>query len=394
MEDLISAVKQALRNNDTATAVEQIQEYLEKERNIPLNIAVTGECGSGKSTFVNAFRGIKNKDEGAAPTGAVETTTEVTPYTHPNYPNVTLWDCPGIGTTRFPAKKYLELVEFEKFDFFIIISADRFRENDVKLAQEIERVGKKFYFVRSKIDHNLRDEEESQKEFDAQKTLASIKKNCTDGLRELGIESPVFLVSSRDLRCYDFPLLHQTLETDLPVHKRDALLLAMPNINEEIIIKKKEAFQAKIKYYAIVSGAVAGVPLPGLSFCVDLALLVSVVTSYVLGFGLDIPSLKRLSATTGVPYKELLDVIISPQAVVKVDKELIMKLVAQFAVVGAMMASEEVCKWIPLFGIPAAAALSFTATYSILKRFLNMLANDAQLVFKRALGLNTSVFKP
>ncbi|XP_049918402.1 T-cell-specific guanine nucleotide triphosphate-binding protein 2-like [Epinephelus moara] len=167
----IADFKEELLTNGPVSAAAKIHDYLDQQDNIPLNIGITGESGSGKSTFVNAFRGIDNRDEGAAPTGCVETTLEATPYPHPNYPNVTLWDLPGIGTPNFSASEYLQSVEFEMFDFFIIISADRFRENDVKLVQEIQRMQKKFYFVRSKIDHNLRDEEDSQRDFTTQKGL-------------------------------------------------------------------------------------------------------------------------------------------------------------------------------------------------------------------------------
>lgn len=42
---------------------------------------------------------------------------------HPNYPNDTLWDLPGIGpTNNFPADKYLKFVGFDKFGFLINIS--------------------------------------------------------------------------------------------------------------------------------------------------------------------------------------------------------------------------------------------------------------------------------
>ncbi|XP_067471361.1 interferon-gamma-inducible GTPase 10-like [Thunnus thynnus] len=224
----IEEIKEALQNNEHDVAVAKIQEYLDQQDKIPLHIGITGESGSGKSTFVNAFRGIDNKDERAAPTGCVETTSEVTPYHHPNYPNVTLWDLPGIGTTKFPADKYLEHVGFEKFDFFIIISATRFRENDVKLTQEIQKMGKKFYFVHSKIDNDLRNEERSQREFNAERTLAQIRENCIQGLQKQGVEAPqVFLVSSFDLHLYDFHLLEETLERELPAHKRNALLLIL-----------------------------------------------------------------------------------------------------------------------------------------------------------------------
>uniref|UniRef100_A0A3Q4GM99 Interferon-inducible GTPase 5-like n=1 Tax=Neolamprologus brichardi TaxID=32507 RepID=A0A3Q4GM99_NEOBR len=205
-----------LENNDVAAAAARIHEYLERENNIPLNIAITGVAGSGKSTFVNAFRGLSNDDEGAAPTGVRETTSEVTPYPHPNNPNVMLWDLPGIGTTKFPAKKYLKLVGFEKFDFFIIISATRFTENDVKLAQEIQKMKKKFYFVRSKIDNDIQ-AERRRRDFNEEETLTEIRDDCVHRLRGLGIKSPqVFLVSSFELHLYDFNLLHNIPVLFLP----------------------------------------------------------------------------------------------------------------------------------------------------------------------------------
>ncbi|XP_051249484.1 interferon-inducible GTPase 5-like isoform X2 [Dicentrarchus labrax] len=383
-------IKKALQNNNQALAVAKIQEYLDKKKNYPLNIAVTGKGSSGKSTFVNAFRGIDNSDEEAAPTD--ETTSEVTPYPHPKYPNVTLWDLPGVGTTEFPANKYLELVEFEKFDFFIIISDTCFRENDVKLAQEIQKMGKKFYFVRSKIDNDLRAEKRSKREFDEKKTITQIKENCIQGLQQQGVESPqVFLVSSFELKLHDFPLLHRTLEGELPAHQRNALLLAMPNINLEIINRKKEAFQAKIKYFATLSAAVAAVPVPGLSVAVDVALMVGVVSKYVVGFGLDSSSLKSLAGSTGVPLKDLTTAIRSQLAVTKITPFLIMKLLTQCVSTAASMAAEEGSGFIPVFGILAAVTLSLITTNRTLNSFLNMFAEDAHTVFKRALGLKTSV---
>ncbi|XP_026008054.1 interferon-inducible GTPase 5-like isoform X2 [Astatotilapia calliptera] len=363
MEAVLASVKNDLMNNDTAAAVEKIQRYSKEPNNIPLKIAITGESKSGKSTFVSALRGIKSigdEDEGAAPTGVVETTSEVTEYLHPNYPNVTLWDLPGIGTTKFPADKYLELVGFEKFDFFIIISADRFRENDVKLAKEIQKMKKKFYFVRSKIDNNIRDEER-KKDFSKEGTLRKIRDDSVQGLQKEGFESPqVFLVSSFDSHLYEFSKLQQTLERELPAHKRDALLRVMSNINQEIINKKKEAFQSRIKYYSTLSAAVAAVPVPGLSVNVDLSMMASVVTDYVTGFGLDKQSLEKLAASS-------------------------------VAGTAALMAAEKVSRRISIIVTAASMGLSFTTTYLTLSYFLNQLADDAQRVFNRALGVNISV---
>ncbi|KAI9525696.1 hypothetical protein NQZ68_006245 [Dissostichus eleginoides] len=292
----LQTFKEVLQNQGPAAAAAQINAFLEEQDNIPLHIAVTGDTGSGKSTFVNAFRGIDNMDEHAAPTGCVETTMKVESYPHPQYPNVTLWDLPGICTPNFPADKYLQLVGFERFDFFIIISKDRFRQNDVKLALKIQTMGKKFYFVRSKIDNNMRDAKRSQKKFNAEDTLKKIRDDCIRdlqaghaiGLENQGIRSPqVFPVSSFDLHLYDFHLLIETLETELPVHKRDALLLTMPNVSLRIINKKKETLRSKVMYNAALSALGAAIPVPGLSVAVDLPMLVARAKEYKECFGLD-----------------------------------------------------------------------------------------------------------
>ncbi|KAL3968320.1 LIM homeobox protein 2/9 [Sarotherodon galilaeus] len=352
---------------------------------IRLNIAVTGESCSGKSTFINAFRGISDEDEGAAPTDAIESSKDPMPYFHPDYPNATLWDLPGIDTLKYPADTYLKLVEFEKFDFFIIISDTHFTENEVKLAQEIQRMKKKFYFVQSKIDNDLR-AEGRKINFSEEETLRKIRENCIQGLQRKGIESPqVFLVSSFELQLYDFSLFHETLDRDLPSNKRDTLLFVMPNINPEIIIKKKQALKSKIIYYATLCAAGAAVPLPGFSIAVDLFLLVGAVTDYVHVFGLDIPSLKKLSDRTGVPYADLRAVIISQLAAAEISINLLLKVVAQLWSVAALTAAEEVSRFFPFIGIPVSAGLSFTTTYTILKLILTELADDAQRVFEKVL---------
>ncbi|XP_029138013.2 interferon-inducible GTPase 5-like isoform X2 [Labrus bergylta] len=388
-QQIDTEIKEAL-DDDQNLAGAKIQEYLDKDQNVPLNIAVTGETGSGKSTFVNAIRGIDNKDEKAAPTGFVETTMKVTLYPHPNYPNVIFWDLPGIGNAGYPAANYLKTDEFKKFDFFIIISADRFKENDVKLAKEIQKMKKKFYFVRSKIDDNIRYEKRSQKEFNEERTLTQIRENCIQGLQDLGLQSPqVFLVSSFDLTLYDFPLLVETLKEELPELKKEAFLLAMPNISLDMIKEKKKAFQAKVKYFAMLSAAVGAVPVPGLSVAVDTTLLVGVVTKYVLGFGLDIPSLKRMANYSGVPYEELMEVIKSTLIAVKVTPELLMRLLVQFGSLAVLLAAEEGSRFIPLLGIPVSMGLSFAFTYRSLNMILDMLADDAEKVFTRV-HLNTT----
>ena len=112
-------------------------------------------------------------------------------------------------------------------------------------------------------------------------------------------------VSSFEYQSRDFCCLCETLETELPQHKRDVLLFALANINLEIIEKKKEAFKSQIPHYAFLSSLHATVNVPGLSVAVDADLIADVVQQYKIGFSLDRPSLQRLADITGIPLARL-----------------------------------------------------------------------------------------
>ncbi|XP_076155026.1 T-cell-specific guanine nucleotide triphosphate-binding protein 2-like [Alosa pseudoharengus] len=185
-----------------------------------VNIAVTGETGAGKSSLVNAIRGLKDTDDGAAPTGVTQTTTKPTSYPHPTMPNVTIWDLPGTGGPGFKPKTYMKAVKFQTYDFFIIVSETRFMDNDIVLAKEIKKKKKKFYFVRTKIDRDV--QEEAQKGVKEKETLQTIRKVCEKNIRELK-SPPVFLITPREQRKFDFQNLAESLERNLPKHKRQAL---------------------------------------------------------------------------------------------------------------------------------------------------------------------------
>ena len=98
---------------------------------------------------------MKKNDRGAAAVGAVETTMEPEPYSHPQNSNIVLWDLPGVGTPKFPKEKYLEKVGVDKYDCFIMLTAERFTENDEFLAKEFLKKDKRFYFARNKVNFSF-----------------------------------------------------------------------------------------------------------------------------------------------------------------------------------------------------------------------------------------------
>ena len=90
-----------------------------------LHFAVCGISGSGKSSLINAFRGLTNSAPGAAPTGITETTMSVTRYPDPHdeLPRSRfIWfDVPGAGTLNVPSWQYFNEQGLFVFDIVILV---------------------------------------------------------------------------------------------------------------------------------------------------------------------------------------------------------------------------------------------------------------------------------
>lgn len=385
-EEEVQEIRSALEDGDLCKATERLNKSLKEIENAPLNIAITGESGSGKSTLVNAIRGMDDEEEGSARTGVVETTTKPTPYPHPQYPNVTVWDLPGIGTPNFEAASYLQSVEFSRYDFFIILSSERFKQNDILLANEIQAMDKKFYFVRSKVDSDLHASKiRRKKTYNEGNILNEIRDNCIQSLKDGGIQNPqVFLLSCLELEKYDFLEMQDTLEKELPEHKRHIFLLSLPNISLPVLKKKREALRKDIWKWSSLSCAVATVPIPGLSVACDVGILVKAMISYRKAFGLDPQSLEKLANKLEKDVRELRSVIKSPIVVQEINKELATTLLTRGAA-GALMVVEYAASNIPVLGSMAAGGISFGTTYWMLYSFLKEIAEDAVRVLKKAL---------
>ena len=113
--------------------------------------------GSGKSTFINKFRGLTARDKFKtnsvgkklyAPVGLKETTFEIHQYEFEENPLIQLYDLPGAGTENFPIETYSEKIQMDQYDAFVLLTKDRFLENDKKISEEIMKRGKPYFFAR------------------------------------------------------------------------------------------------------------------------------------------------------------------------------------------------------------------------------------------------------
>ncbi|XP_043943339.1 interferon-inducible GTPase 5-like [Protopterus annectens] len=381
-------LEEAFRQGNNEALADTAVKILKAEEAVTLHVAVTGSTGTGKSSLINALRGLNDKDEGAAPTDVMECTMEPAPYTHPDLPKVIYWDLPGMGGSKVTAKQYLENMKFERYDFFIVVISSRVKENDINIVAELRRLRKPFYFMRSKIDQDVCAAQWKNRSANVDDVLVEIRDNCVNELNKIGKLGEqsvrVFLVSRFDLENYDFKQFKTKLSKDLPKQKNDIFQLSLPNLSHETIEEKKKILERRVLLVAAASGGIAATPIPGVSFVCDTAMIVSSILHYRLYLGLDDKSLNRLAWRVQKPFEKLKSHVKNPLLQVKVTPEMITRMLVSAACIG-LMAFEELFHLIPIFGGLISAPLSFIATYKLLSDALNTFTENAHNVLNEAL---------
>ncbi|XP_043943335.1 T-cell-specific guanine nucleotide triphosphate-binding protein 2-like [Protopterus annectens] len=379
---------EAYRQGNSEAVAATAAKLMKAEEAVMLHVAVTGSTGTGKSSLINALRGLNDTEEGAAKTEVMECTMEPTPYLHPDLPRVIYWDLPGIGGAKITAKQYLQNMKFERYDFFIVVISSCVKENDMNIVAELRRLRKPFYFIRSKIDEDIRAAQKKNNSVNVEDVLVKIKDSCVNELNKVGKlqeqSVKVFLVSRFDLENYDFAQFKTELSKELPKQKNDIFQLSLPSFSHETIEEKKKILKRSIWLVAAASGGIAAVPIPGLSFACDTAMIASSVLSYRLYLGLDNKSLSTLARRVQKPVKKLKSQIQHPLLQGEVTPDVITKLLLSTTYVG-LMSVEELFHFIPVFGSLVSAPLSCMLTFRILNDILNAFTENAHKVLDEAL---------
>uniref|UniRef100_A0A8C6DRX4 IRG-type G domain-containing protein n=1 Tax=Moschus moschiferus TaxID=68415 RepID=A0A8C6DRX4_MOSMO len=305
-QESLKHIKKGFEKGQLKEVADEIQRSLQTAEKATLNLAVIGQSGSGKSSFMNVLRGIGHEEAGSASVGVVPTTTKKTPYPHPKCPNVTFWDPPGTGTPESLPNPFQEVVGDDNYDFFIIISSSWFSSNDAFLAQEIQEKGKKFYFVRTKVDSDLYNEKKSKpRSFKKETVLQQIRDNCLLNLSKIVSKPTVFLVSNFEPKKLDFLKLQEKLLQDLPAEKRYTSLLLLPNLSESFIEMKRAIIKEKVWLKAFKEAILAFIPLMPFFCGFNLSEQKKCLKLYQSHFGLDEQSVSQIAQKLGISEQEI-----------------------------------------------------------------------------------------
>ncbi|KAF9038190.1 interferon-inducible GTPase-domain-containing protein [Panaeolus papilionaceus] len=121
-----------------------------------INIAIVGEAGMGKSSLLNALRGLSPRDRGAAPTGFNETTAIVQGYPDLRNPNIVWYDVPGASTPTVQGWMYFAEQGLFVFSLIVVVFADRFTQTTGTLISNANKCSIPAFLVRTKADQLVR----------------------------------------------------------------------------------------------------------------------------------------------------------------------------------------------------------------------------------------------
>ncbi|KAJ7314158.1 hypothetical protein OS493_039396 [Desmophyllum pertusum] len=381
-EIIAMQVKEYFGQYGVSNINESLTKKLKSWQDVEMKIGITGDSGAGKSSYINAIRGIDDEDKEAAKTGPRETTVKPTSYDHPTNPKIKFWDLPGIGTTNYPdLETYCEKVKLETYNAFLIFTNNRFTEIDNKLVKKIRSIDKRFFFICAKIDQEVR-AEKRKRSFNEDAMLEEIRRDCLknlvdEGSNQLSNEQNIFLISNHYPDKWEFDRLTQAILDALPTYQRESLILSLGILSPDLLQRKVQVLKRRMWMVASLSAGVAVVPLPGVSAATDLVLITREIRFYKSQLGLPdkgTPGFAMLCVDTQRQVADFCSMVANTSNVG-----------VFMAAYASQQAAEEVTRFIiPLVGLLAAGAMSFANTYLCLKHCLEQMEQTALLVHKEA----------
>ncbi|WP_445748780.1 GTPase [Polaribacter sp.] len=334
---------------------------LENFKNATVKCGIIGRSGTGKSSLINAIAG-----EEVAVVGVIETTMDVKkPIIHNG---IYFYDLPGCSTQNFKKENYINEFKIGDFDCVIMVTADRFYEDDLYLIEELIKIKVPVFAVRTKIDYSI--ERELRKGISEEDTLELVSKDLKEKLKGLNIMG-IYLTSSDFPTRYDLSNLLRDISSKLNSFKREKFIAAVNITSNEMIKEKKKLAKTMVVRYAALSAANGLNPIPGTDVAVDLSLLFAMGKQIENLYGLDN---NQWNYTNTLIKKETI-IILTPKilnfAKKYITKEAIMILLKR---AGVKVAAKSFIKWIPFVGQVIAAGIGFKMTSTI----GNDMINDAE----------------
>lgn len=332
--------------------LEKCKEDLENFKNAKVKCGIIGRSGTGKSSLINAIVG-----EEVSAVGEVETTMHISePIEHKG---LHFYDLPGSSTARFPRDTYVQAMGIAQFDCVILVTADRFYEDDLYLITEIAKLKIPVFPVRTKFDNSV--ERAEKRGVGEDETYDGIYNDLKSNLEGYDIKG-IYLTSADYPLKYDLNRLVEDISNSLNSIKRERFIADINAISQNLLKEKRDLCTKLISRYAALSAANGLNPVPGLDVSVDLGLLYKMSSSIQEIYGLDE---KQIAFNASFINKNKSKLILAKAMQFSskyIGKEAILILLKK---AGLSIAGKSVSKWVPFIGQAIAAGLGYRLTSSI-----------------------------
>lgn len=333
-----------------------------------IKFAVIGRSAVGKSSFINMMLDLQAGKKCYAETGSGDTTQEMIVYKHPKNENITFWDMPGFGTIDMTKEKFMSEFgqQLHTFDYFFIFIDTVIMEEDLWLVNHIQGFGTPYCLVRSKFDEYLK--RGRTKENIRQKLKRSMEANDTVK------GSALFIISNEQSYCHtgDLRELFSHITKYLPLAKAEILAFFLPFLTPELIEKKFQLLQRRIKYIAFLAGVISAIPIPFLDIPVNIYMIGTEIEGYYRVFLLDKDIVLNVP---GIKNKKMSKHTITQSTIT------FFKAVINVTTIGtAVMSQADIM--VPGVGSVVAGGTTFTYACKLLSNKLKEMKNDAYSVYE------------
>lgn len=156
--------------------------------------------------------------------------------------------------------------------------------------------------------------------------------------------------------------------------KKDPAWVAVPSTPEQIEAAARQS-RKLVNRRALIAAGVSVVPLPGLDWVTDVAMLVKLLPRINEAFGLSPEQIERLAPERRVVVYRILSAGGGLVVGKLVTRELVLKMVRM---VGVRLSTQQAAKYVPVAGQAVSAALTFSALKYVCEQHIRQCMSVAQ----------------
>ncbi|CAC5381418.1 unnamed protein product [Mytilus coruscus] len=254
-------MRQIATSEGPSGVVRYIENNIDRWKNEPVKFGIIGRSASGKSSFVNLVRDVKEGAEGYAKVGRGDTTRSPTPYFHPNNKQIVYWDLPVL------------------------------EEVDVWLAKELIRMRKPFCLVRSKVDLDVEEGTDAKTVINKLRTETLLSMDTDINLKT---HCKIFFISCVKRNIGEIDALFQHIRENLPSIKFEAVVYSLNTLSQEVIEEKYKSLKSRVSKASVGTALIAASPIPGFDFYANISILVKEIKHYIEVFGLTSKQIRKV----------------------------------------------------------------------------------------------------